>query len=242
MTNTFRSPAELRNMFGANLRRLAKSYPSVSELCRQLGINRTQFNRYLSGESFPRPDVLDRICRFFDVDARILLHPLDEFDPHARHHSTTVLEHFLAEKPQPALPPGFLRMTEMHPHDGEEVHTRLLFVRRVGQHALVRGYEPRGNLPDTPPSLRELQGIVCRSEAQVCILMSRRNGRDCRIVMVTEQSGTCEAGWSGHTTYLSQAADAQPISCPTRLLHLGNDLQAALHLCRSARASALSEL
>ena len=60
-------------MFGANLRQLAADYPSISDLARQLGINRTQFNRYLSGESFPRPDVLARICRFFEIDARVLL-------------------------------------------------------------------------------------------------------------------------------------------------------------------------
>ena len=66
------SPAELRSMLGANLRRLTRGAVSISALCRDLGINRTQFNRYLAGESFPRPDVLHRICSFFDVDARIL--------------------------------------------------------------------------------------------------------------------------------------------------------------------------
>ena len=67
MANMRRSPSELRSMFGSNLRSLARTYPSISELSRQLGINRTQFNRYLAGESFPRPDVLARICDFFDV-------------------------------------------------------------------------------------------------------------------------------------------------------------------------------
>ena len=67
-------------MFGANLRKLAEGYSSISDLSRQLGINRTQFNRYLSGESFPRPDVLARICAFFDVDARVLLEPVDQID------------------------------------------------------------------------------------------------------------------------------------------------------------------
>ncbi|MEM6371330.1 MAG: XRE family transcriptional regulator, partial [Pseudomonadota bacterium] len=52
MAQTPRSPSELRSMFGANLRDLSQSYPSISELSRQLGINRTQFNRYLAGESF----------------------------------------------------------------------------------------------------------------------------------------------------------------------------------------------
>jgi transcriptional regulator with XRE-family HTH domain len=72
------SPAELRAMFGRNLRLLCQPYASVSALCRELGINRTQFNRYLSGESFPRPDILQRICAYFKVDARILLQPLHE--------------------------------------------------------------------------------------------------------------------------------------------------------------------
>ncbi|MFC2967186.1 helix-turn-helix domain-containing protein [Acidimangrovimonas pyrenivorans] len=71
------TPADLRSVFGTNLRRLAAAEESVTALCAKLGINRTQFNRYLAGETFPRPDVLDRICRYFDVDARILLEPLE---------------------------------------------------------------------------------------------------------------------------------------------------------------------
>jgi hypothetical protein len=69
--------AQLRAIFGANLRTLSASATSIAGLCRDLGINRTQFNRYLVGEAFPRPDVLDQICRFFGVDARILLEPLE---------------------------------------------------------------------------------------------------------------------------------------------------------------------
>ena len=72
------SPAELRAMFGRNLRLLCQPYASVSALCRELGINRTQFNRYLCGERFPRPDILQRICPYFKVDARILLQHLHE--------------------------------------------------------------------------------------------------------------------------------------------------------------------
>ncbi|MEM5477197.1 helix-turn-helix transcriptional regulator [Pacificibacter sp. AS14] len=69
-------PMQLRAIFGSNLRALSAGAPSVARLCRDLGINRTQFNRYLGGEAFPRPDVLDHICRFFGVDARILLEPI----------------------------------------------------------------------------------------------------------------------------------------------------------------------
>ena len=52
--------------------------PNVSALCRELSLNRTQFNRYLAGESFPWPDILQKICLHFGLDARILLQPLSE--------------------------------------------------------------------------------------------------------------------------------------------------------------------
>ena len=42
-----------------------------------MGIHRTQFNRYLSGESWPRPDVLKVIVEYLGVDANNLLYELD---------------------------------------------------------------------------------------------------------------------------------------------------------------------
>lgn len=69
--------ADIHAIFGRNLRRLIGSGTSVSEVARDIGINRTQLSRYLYGEAFPRPDVLHRICVHFDVDARILTEPLE---------------------------------------------------------------------------------------------------------------------------------------------------------------------
>lgn len=74
--NAAPSPTALRQVLGQNLRQLCADVPSVSRLCAEIGVNRTQFNRYLSGEAFPRPDVLHRICARFGVDANILLQPL----------------------------------------------------------------------------------------------------------------------------------------------------------------------
>lgn len=76
------SPRELYGIFADNLRILTEGHRSVSELCRELGVNRTQFNRYLAGQASPRPEVLHRICQHFGVNARILLEPLHEIhDP-----------------------------------------------------------------------------------------------------------------------------------------------------------------
>lgn len=86
------SPSELRAIFGRNLRLLIAGAGSVSAVCGRLGINRTQFNRYLSGEAFPRPDVLHRICQFFGVDGRILLEPLADIRKDQRLHGVTQLQ------------------------------------------------------------------------------------------------------------------------------------------------------
>ncbi|MDA5094973.1 helix-turn-helix transcriptional regulator [Aliiroseovarius sp. KMU-50] len=71
------SPREIYEVFSLNLTKLVESSSSsVTRICQEIGVNRTQFNRYLSGQANPRPDVLHKICRHFKVDARILLEPL----------------------------------------------------------------------------------------------------------------------------------------------------------------------
>ena len=58
---------ELAN-FSKNLRLLCSFYSSISAVCRRLDINRTQFNRYLSGGSRPSDHMLARIAEFFAVE------------------------------------------------------------------------------------------------------------------------------------------------------------------------------
>ncbi len=74
---------EIRQVFARNLVELCKAYRSVSKAAVAMGINRTQLNRYRTGERFPNPDVLARICQHFGVDANILLVPLDQLPAQA---------------------------------------------------------------------------------------------------------------------------------------------------------------
>jgi transcriptional regulator with XRE-family HTH domain len=58
----------------SNLRLLCSYGRSVSDVCRRAGINRHQFERYLSGSSTPSLRTLRRICDFFGLeDHEILL-------------------------------------------------------------------------------------------------------------------------------------------------------------------------
>lgn len=65
--------------FKANLKLASSYYPSITEMCRQLGINRQQFMKYLSGRSFPTRFNLRKISDFFGFEEYELLMPHDQF-------------------------------------------------------------------------------------------------------------------------------------------------------------------
>lgn len=56
-----------RDPFEANLAFACSLYPSVAEVCRKLGVNRQQFNKYLAGQVRPSRHNMRRICDFFGV-------------------------------------------------------------------------------------------------------------------------------------------------------------------------------
>ncbi|MCV2873682.1 helix-turn-helix transcriptional regulator [Defluviimonas sp. WL0050] len=62
-----------------NLRLLCSYGDSVSEICRRIGLNRQQMNKYLSGQTQPSLSTLRRICDFFGVDEGEILMPPREF-------------------------------------------------------------------------------------------------------------------------------------------------------------------
>lgn len=168
-------------MFGENLRVLTRNCDSVSELSRQLGINRTQFNRYLSGESFPRPDILDRICTYFDVDARILLEPVGEIRNGDDILNGPVLGGFLGEGcrdiPEDVFPSGFYRFSRRSFVNQGQFVIGLVYVFRENGAAYIKGYEARAamiqqGLPVSPQS-REFRGFLTRQEDGVSALIAR---------------------------------------------------------------------
>jgi transcriptional regulator with XRE-family HTH domain len=65
--------------FGQNLKLLCSHYRSIAEVCRKLGLNRAQFNKYLAGQSRPTPYNLKRICDFFGVEDYELELPTEQF-------------------------------------------------------------------------------------------------------------------------------------------------------------------
>lgn len=66
--------------FPNNLRFLCSYKESISHVCRDLGINRSQFNRYLSGTITPRASLMRKICDYFGVEHHEILLPEADFE------------------------------------------------------------------------------------------------------------------------------------------------------------------
>lgn len=208
MSEMRKSPSELRSMFGANLRGLAKGYPSVSELSRQLGINRTQFNRYLSGESFPRPDVLARICTFFDVDARVLLEPVenisDGIDPFSGPFLRDFMGPWIKDVPESLFPSGFYRFSRRSFLDRMQFVLGLVWVFRKDDATFIRGFEARAAMQSQglPVSreAREFRGLVLRQEEGVGGLISRQGAMTGSYNFLSRVSSFENNFWVGYVT------------------------------------------
>ena len=129
--------------FSSNLRFLCGYYKSVSHVCRKLDINRTQFNRYLTGKSKPNANLMKKICDFFGVeDAEIAL-PHDDF-----------LKILSVDKSEPNEKDQGL----IHPKIAEEFH----HLNEVGKQNLNKyaGYYFEYQLSMTQPG-RVLKSLVC---------------------------------------------------------------------------------
>lgn len=71
------APFSPHRQFADNLRALCTQHGSIAAVCRALGMNRQQFNKYLSGSTLPNGPTLQKICSFFAVDPSTLFHGQD---------------------------------------------------------------------------------------------------------------------------------------------------------------------
>jgi transcriptional regulator with XRE-family HTH domain len=63
--------------FANNLRRLTEKKGAIAQVCRDLGMNRQQFNKYLSGTTLPSPQTLQKLADYFGVNQRAMFSPVE---------------------------------------------------------------------------------------------------------------------------------------------------------------------
>lgn len=203
-----KKPSEIRTVFGNNLRILSKDFASITGLAHDLGINRTQFNRYLSGESFPRPDILAIICDFFKVDARILLEPLSDDDNGAADQLDPFLSEFFMNGggilSEQTFPSGFYRFSRRSFIDPDLFVIGLVYVSRSGGNTYLKGYETKKamciqHLP-TQPEYREFRGLMMQQEEGIAFMASRKNTMTASFNYLSRVTSFHNNFWLGYTT------------------------------------------
>ena len=251
MLNKSRSPAELRSMFGANLRRMSQDYPSISELARQLGVNRTQFNRYLSGESFPRPDVLDRICNFFEVDARILLEPVERV---VATDNSVLLNPAVAEYlggtarpvPEEVFPSGFYRFTRRSFMDDKAFVQGVIYVFRNRGGTFLKGFEAKDAMRaqglSVEPRNREFRGTVIPQEDGIAALVSRKGATTTSFNYLAQIPSFQNNYWVGYAARTVRETETGRRVARLVYEYLGRDPASILPAARQAGFCKLEDL
>lgn len=94
----------MRNDFSSNLKSACATRHSISEICRDLDINRQQFNRYINGCSRPSPYNLGKIASYFQIAADDFNLSTEQFQrkisgiiTNSVNHSEFILDFFKAE-------------------------------------------------------------------------------------------------------------------------------------------------
>jgi transcriptional regulator with XRE-family HTH domain len=60
-------------IFASNLREECLRHGTIADVCRGIGINRQQFNKYLAGQTLPNAATLRRICDYLQIQEHELL-------------------------------------------------------------------------------------------------------------------------------------------------------------------------
>ena len=165
-------PPTVRSVFGQNLSLLIEEHGSISSVASQLGIHRTQLNRYMKSESFPRPDVLDKICMYFGVDARIYVEPLAQLRNAQLPAGPQLLQNFLSVNPNQVheddFPSGFYKFSRRSFVEPTKFLVGLVYVKRDHGLTYIRGYEPNLYMKimgqRTDAEVREWLALVQKSE------------------------------------------------------------------------------
>lgn len=183
------NPTQVRNVFGDNLRLLLKNAPPVRQICSDIGLHRSQFNRFLNGEAFPKPDTLQRLCTYFGVDARILLEPLKP--NRASEHSASVTLHpeiasYLqiagGEADTAAMPSGFYLYARQSYQDPQRFQTAVNYVYVAGGQKYIKGFMNRDlarelGIPTTSTRDREFRGPILAMNTGVAFFAAHHGAR-----------------------------------------------------------------
>jgi hypothetical protein len=128
----------LRENLSTNLRALCREHGSVAAICREMGVNRQQFDRYLTMDALPNKATTDRICRYFHIEEAELYRDPATADMTARprmggkagnRFGDGPLAARIFAPPQPTIAPGLYQTFFSIPGHGGQILCSITVVR-----------------------------------------------------------------------------------------------------------------
>jgi transcriptional regulator with XRE-family HTH domain len=146
----------LRSNIAKNLRRLTSEIGSANFVCRELDINRQQYEKYLKARSLPSPTTLKKICSYFNISEEELFAADMEKEIERADAPTIPADSCgnaiqpLFDEPPPSIKPGIYFLWMTIPTRPNQVVCAPIFVERGNERVTFRritgGAEPRERL------------------------------------------------------------------------------------------------
>lgn len=172
--------------FARNLRTLTENKGAIALVCQELGMNRQQFNKYLSGVSLPAPPTLRKIADYFGVGQHAMfypgkdhhalsgikgMHPLFELG----HLDSRLLEIFtesLSNSAKTQFREGCYLVYYPSPHSPDDIVKAVMVVFNVGNVTCFRRYS-KYSLKERPRHVvmrGRHEGIIIENSGRVFLL------------------------------------------------------------------------
>ena len=216
------APFSPHKNFADNLRALCTRHGSIAAVCRAIGMNRQQFNKYLSGSTLPNVATLEKICSFFHIESENLFR-----DPSgsARPRSDAVLVglplHGLgfAANAVAAMQPTTLRTGCYHlyswwPRDETKCLREALFIQKKGSTTVFTRftkYRAAGQRQNYYLSGRH-DGVVLESEkARYLLSLNRKGCSDVSLVSIGAENALSQGFLSGLALAMAPSGTPQAV-------------------------------
>jgi hypothetical protein len=137
----------LRENLAVNLRRLCAQHGSIAAVCREMGVNRQQFDRYLSMDALPNRATTARICEYFQIEEAELYRDPDTVDGIERparlgrlggQAGEGAIAARLFAPPLPKIAPGFYQTYFSIPGEPAQILCSITSIRTEGERTTFR--------------------------------------------------------------------------------------------------------
>jgi len=231
----------------ANLRFASSYLPSVSGLCRDIGLNRQQMNKYLSGSSLPSAFNLRRLATYFGVEPEEMTLPPERFAeawrqradlPTGRAESLRVPVHLrqALTRPEGSIE-RFLGFYHCYIHSGSwpgHVLRYVMSLRRSGPWVLTKSLGRYPAEPETGlPYLMKCEGMATMQADLLTIIEQQSLGAGTLSTTILQPTYRSDVGMLTGVCADTPFRGRRPLASRIVLRSLGRtpDLRAAVAQC-----------